>query len=113
VRLNLDVAGQVGAAQCNEQGSNNRNQWFHAQQAYTVIASTKYEQLYRHADGHLRVPFSHVDHYLSFRGVSPSTAQRRAITNAAQFLVSLSIFDSAAPRPSGCLSARLLGGRAF
>jgi len=56
------------------------------------MAPTKYEHLYRHAEGHLRVPFAHVGFYLSVQGVSPSTAERRAIENAAQFLVSLSIF---------------------
>jgi hypothetical protein len=51
-----------------------------------------YDKLFRHQDGHLRAPFSHVGYYLTIQGVSPSAAERRAIENATQFLVSLAIF---------------------
>ena len=52
----------------------------------------KYDPIIRHADGHLRAPFSHVASYLTIHGAKPSPAERRAIENATQFLFSLSIF---------------------
>lgn len=53
----------------------------------------KYDPIIRHKDGHhLRAPFSHVGWYLSIQGIEPSVSERRAIENATQFLISLSIF---------------------
>ena len=53
----------------------------------------QYDALIRHADGHLRAPFSHLGVYLAMQVVTPSGAERRAIENATQFLISLSIFS--------------------
>ena len=58
----------------------------------STASHTKYDALIRHAGGHLRAPFSHVGFYLTLQGVTPSASERRAIENAVQFLVSLSIF---------------------
>ena len=58
----------------------------------STASDTNYDSLIRHADGHLRAPFSHVGFYLAVQGVTPSASERRAIENSAQFLVSLSIF---------------------
>jgi hypothetical protein len=40
----------------------------------------------------VRLPFAHVGFYLSLQGVTPSAAQRRAIQNTSQFVISLMIF---------------------
>jgi hypothetical protein len=53
---------------------------------------TEHRETYRRPDGRLRLPFAHVGHFLSIQGIVPSTAERRAIENAAQFAVSLTIF---------------------
>lgn len=52
----------------------------------------QYAQLYRDSSRRLRLPFAHVGTYLAAQGVRPSAAERRAIVNASQGLVSLSIF---------------------
>lgn len=57
-----------------------------------TATESRYDPIIRHEDGHLRAPFSHVGWYLSIQEVKPSTAERRAIENTTQFLVSLSIF---------------------
>jgi len=57
-----------------------------------TTTGANYDPIIRHKDGHLRAPFAHVGWYLTMQGVKPSTAERRAIENTNQFLISLSIF---------------------
>jgi hypothetical protein len=53
---------------------------------------TEHRETYRRPDGRLRLPFAHVGDFLLFQGIVPSTAERRAIENAVQFVISLAIF---------------------
>lgn len=50
-----------------------------------------YQLLYSTQDGHLRLPFAHVGDFLRMHGINPSVAERRAIENCVQFLMSLLI----------------------
>ena len=53
---------------------------------------TEHRETYRRPDGRLRLPFAHVGHFLLIHQIVPSPAERRAIENAVQFVISLAIF---------------------
>ena len=53
----------------------------------------EHENLFKTGDGHLRAPFAQLAFYLQKHGISPSVSERRAIENATQFLLSLSLFS--------------------
>lgn len=57
-----------------------------------MTRNSNYRSVYRLPDGHLRLAFAHLGHFLSVHRISPSVAERRAIENTVQFVISLTIF---------------------